>query len=98
MFTRRVLRLLDPESYRLLQLRLLADPDAGGLIRGTGGLRKIRWKGEGRGKRGGVRVVYYWAGSRAVILMLLIHGKNEQDDLTAEQRAALRKVVQEELS
>ena len=57
-FTRQVSRLLDVESYRLLQLRLAADPEAGDLIRGTSGLRKIRWQGSGRGKRGGVRVIY----------------------------------------
>ena len=51
-FTRQVSKLLDAESYRLLQLRLAADPEAGDLIRGTGGLRKIRWQGSGRGKRG----------------------------------------------
>ena len=76
-FTRQVQRLLDQESYRLLQLRLVAEPNAGKLIRGTGGLRKIRWEATGRGKRGGVRVIY-------------------QDDLTPEQKAVLKKLIQEE--
>ncbi|MFH1764265.1 MAG: hypothetical protein ABIF09_08745, partial [Gemmatimonadota bacterium] len=67
-FTRQVQNLLDRELYRLLQLRLVAEPDAGDLIRGTGGLRKIRWEGAGRGKRGGVRVVYYWARKYDVML------------------------------
>ncbi len=53
-FTKRVEKLLDGESLRLLQLRLIAEPEAGDLIKGTGGLRKIRWQGSGRGKRGGV--------------------------------------------
>ncbi len=57
-FTRQVSKLLDVESYRLLQLLIAADPEAGDLIRGTSGLRKIRWQGSGRGKRGGVRVIY----------------------------------------
>ena len=57
-FTRQVSKRLDAESYRLLQLRLAADPEAGDLMRGSGGLRKIRWQGSGRGKRGGVRVIY----------------------------------------
>jgi len=95
-FTRQVQRLLDRESYRLLQLRLVAEPDAGDLIRGTGGLRKIRWEGAGRGRRGGVRVIYYWARKHDVMLLLLIYGKNQQDDLTSEQRAVLRRLVQEE--
>ena len=96
-FTRRVEKLLDFESYRLLQLRLVSDPEAGDLMRGTGGLRKIRWQGSGRGKRGGVRVIYYWVRADEVILMLLVYGKNEQDDLTSEQRAALKRLVEEEL-
>lgn len=95
-FTRQVLKLLDAESYRLLQLRLVAEPDAGDLIRGTGGLRKIRWEAAGRGKRGGVRVIYYWARKEDVILLLLIYGKAKQDDLTSEQRAVLKKLIQEE--
>jgi len=95
-FTRQVLKLLDAESYRLLQLRLVAEPDAGDLIRGTGGLRKIRWEAAGRGKRGGVRVIYYWARKEDVILLLLIYGKAQQDDLTSEQRAVLKKLIQEE--
>lgn len=97
-FRRRAEKLLDPESFRLLQLRLVAEPEAGDLIKGTGGLRKIRWQGAGRGKSGGVRVIYYWAGGDEVILLLLIYGKNEQDDLTPEQRAALKRLVEEEFS
>lgn len=95
-FTRQVQRLLDQESYRLLQLRLVAEPDAGELIRGTGGFRKIRWQATGRGKRGGVRVIYYWAQQADVILLLLIYSKTRQDDLTPEQKAVLKKLIQEE--
>lgn len=95
-FTKRVQKLLDRESYRLLQLRLVAEPDAGDPIRGTGGLRKVGWEGDGRGKRGGVRVIYYWARKQDVMLMLLIYGKNQQDDLTSEQKALLKKLIQEE--
>ena len=95
-FSRRVQRLLDPESYRLLQLRLAADPEAGSLIPGTGGLRKIRWRATGRGKRGGVRVMYYWAGAHDTILRLMMFAKNERSDLTREQKAILRRIVEEE--
>jgi len=95
-FTRQVNDLLDHESYRLLQLRLVADPEAGQLIPGTGGLRKIRWQGSGRGKRGGVRVIYYWATRDAVVLLLLMYGKNEQDDLTPAQKKVLAALVREE--
>ena len=95
-FTKQVLKLLDAESYRLLQLRLAADPEAGDVIRGTGGLRKIRWQGSGRGKRGGVRVIYYWASNDDVVLMLLMYGKNERDDLSGEQRKVLTALVKQE--
>jgi mRNA-degrading endonuclease RelE of RelBE toxin-antitoxin system len=95
-FTKQVQKLLDKESYRLLQLRLVAEPDAGDLLRGTGGLRKIRWEGSGRGKRGGVRVIYYWAQKQDVMLLLLMYGKAQQDDLTPKQKAVLKKLIQEE--
>jgi mRNA-degrading endonuclease RelE of RelBE toxin-antitoxin system len=95
-FTKQVKQLLDPESYRLLQLRLVADPEAGALIPGSGGLRKIRWQGSGRGKRGGVRAIYYWAAKDEVLLMLLAYPKNERDDLTAEQKRVLTALVKEE--
>jgi len=95
-FTKRVEKLLDKEAYRFLQLRIVADPDAGDLIPGTGGLRKVRWQGSGRGKRGGVRVIYYWAKKHDVVLMLLIYGKNEQDDLSPDQKKALRRIIEGE--
>jgi len=95
-FTRRVLKLLTDDDYRLLQHEVVARPDVGSIIRGSGGLRKIRWAATGRGKRGGVRVIYYWAVDREIILMLLIYGKNEQDDLTAEQLRVLKGLVEEE--
>ncbi len=65
-------------------------------MQGSGGLRKIRWAGSGRGKRGGTRVIYYWARADGVILMLMAYAKNEASDLTKEQIAILRRVVEEE--
>ena len=62
----------------------------------SGGLRKLRWAGSGRGKRGGVRVIYYWVTTQERLLMLYIYPKNEQDDLTAEQLKALRSIVERE--
>jgi len=73
------------------------DPGRGAVIAGTGGLRKFRWHGSGRGKRGGIRVIYYWMRDRDLILLLLAYPKSEQDDLTAEQKRLLRGVVEEEL-
>ena len=95
-FTKQVKQLLDAESYRLLQLKLVADPEAGALVPGTGGLRKIRWQGSGRGKRGGIRAIYYWATKSDVLLMLLAYPKNERDDLSPEQKKVLVALVKEE--
>ncbi|MCH6559755.1 hypothetical protein IH799_05295, partial [candidate division KSB1 bacterium] len=83
-FTRRLKSLLKDEDYRELQNELIARPDVGKVIRGSGGIRKLRWAGAGRGKRGGVRVIYYWIRKEEIVLMLLIYPKKEQDDLTPE--------------
>jgi len=96
LFTRQIRDLLSDESYRLLQLELIVDPESGSLIRESGGLRKVRWSLPGRGKSGGVRVIYYWAKHRDIILMLLAYPKNVQDTLTADQRRTLRSSVEEE--
>ena len=77
-FTRRIKKLLDDESYRLLQLQLVVDPLCGVPMPGTGGLRKLRWSSAGRGRRGGVRVIYYWMAEHETLLMLLLYGKSEQ--------------------
>ena len=96
-FTRQIQTELDEESYRLLQVELARNPEAGALIRGTGGLRKIRWATRGRGKSGGIRVIYYWHRPRELLLMLLAYSKSVQDDLTPAQRKVLRDLVREEL-
>ncbi|MGI9038670.1 MAG: hypothetical protein ACR2GQ_07390 [Gemmatimonadota bacterium] len=95
-FTKQVSVHMDDDSYRLLQIELVRNPGIGALIRGSGGLRKVRWRSAGRGKRGGVRVIYHWHRSRAILLMLLAYGKSGQKDLTAEQLNGLRAVVEEE--
>lgn len=94
-FTRQVLAANPDEEYRRLQLSLIENPELGVLIPGAGGLRKVRWKAEGRGKRGGHRVIYYWAREPGVILMLYLFAKNERDDLTPEQKRLLRRVAEE---
>jgi Protein of unknown function (DUF1044). len=94
LFTRQVRELLDDDQYTRLQRALAAYPEAGDLIEGTGGLRKVRVGASGRGKRGGARVIYYHFVQRTRIAMLLIYAKNERDDLTADQRATLRKIVE----
>lgn len=93
-FTRRALELLTEDEVRLLQLDLLIRPDAGAQIPGTGGLRKLRWRSRGQGKRGGVRLIYFWHRPSDTILMLYLYAKNERDDLRPDQKAALRRAVE----
>lgn len=88
--------LLSHEDYRLLQLDLVRAREAGRVIPGTGGLRKLRWGASGRGKRGGARVVYFWHPESQRVLMLFAYSKNERSDLTPAQRRALRKVGETE--
>lgn len=95
-FTRRLREYLDDEAYRALQIALLLRPEQGPLIQRSGGLRKVRWSTEGRGKRGGIRVIYYWAPAEAAFYMLYLYAKNEQGDLTAEQVRLLGRLVREE--
>lgn len=85
---------MDDERYAGLQAYLAKRPDAGDLIRGSGGIRKIRWAGSGRGKRGGLRVIYYWWVAKDRISMLLVYPKNEQDDVSADQVKQLRRALE----
>jgi hypothetical protein len=95
-FTSSVRRLLDDGQYRALQLALLLRPEQGQLIPDGGGLRKLRWGTAGRGKRGGLRTIYYWAVEEQVCFMLYIYSKSEQGDLTQAQIKTLARLVREE--
>jgi len=95
-FSRRCAELLSEEDLRLLQVSLLLRPDQGKVIPRGGGLRKMRWALAGRGKSGGARIIYHWFVRQAVIYLLLIYSKNEQEDLTPQQLRLLRKIVEAE--
>ena len=95
-FTRQVDDQLSDEEYRLLQLHLIGHPDAGAIIPASGGLRKVRWRLPGRGKRGGARVIYYWKTARARLYLLFLYPKNVRSDLTPAQLRTLRKLVTDE--
>ena len=95
-FTRTVVEFLGDEDYRSMQLALLLRPELGSLIRRSGGLRKIRWSLSGRGKRGGLRIIYFWDEASETFYMLYVYPKNEQEDLTAQQLRVLRRLVREE--
>lgn len=94
-FTKQLLSTLSEDEYRLFQAALLERPDVGKVIPGGGGLRKVRWAQEGRGKSGGGRVIYYWFTIRGTILLLFMYPKNVQDNLTQDQLKQLKKIIAE---
>ena len=91
-FSKRRQALLPDDEFRAFQEILINDPEAGDTISGTGGFRKIRWSRPGTGKRGGVRVIYYNVTIKGRIYLALIYPKNEQDELSQEQKKMLRQV------
>ena len=97
-FTKQITGLISDEDYRDLQRVLAVNPLAGALIKNSGGLRKLRWRIAGKGKRGGIRVIYYYVTADNKIFMLVAYEKSKKDDLNQKQLASLRKLVMEELS
>jgi len=97
-FTKQINALISDDEYKELQNFLLKTPDAGVIIKGSGGIRKLRWKQSGQGKRGGFRLIYFWHVSEDVFLMLLAYPKNVQDNLSNEQLKILKQVVDKELN
>lgn len=91
-FTEDVLELLSDEEYSEFQKYLADNPLVGDVIQQTGGLRKVRWSAQGKGKRGGVRVIYYHVTADSQIRLILIYKKGIQDDLTPEQKKMLRQL------
>jgi hypothetical protein len=96
-FTRLIRELLSDEMYRRLQVYLVINPEAGDVIPGGGGLRKFRWREEGKGKRGGLRVIYYRIDSGRLYL-LYVYRKSDQKDLTKAQIRELHHVIAEDKS
>lgn len=90
---------LNDESFRGLQKVLMANPEAGDVIEGTGGLRKLRYADEkrGKGKRGGLRILYFWWQAGTQFWLFTVYNKNEMDDLTADQRKILKDLLKREL-
>jgi len=94
-FTRLLADLLTDDEYADLQNVLVENPERGGILKGGGGIRKLRHALPGRGKSGGVRVIYYWLRDDGQIFMLLIYPKSKKDDLTDRETALLREFVKE---
>lgn len=89
-FTEDVKQLLHDDEYHRFQMFLAVQPDSGDLLQDTGGLRKIRWYAQGKGKRGGVRVIYFHQNRHSEIRLLLIYRKGIKDDLSQQEKAVLR--------
>jgi hypothetical protein len=95
LFSKLLKSYLSDDQYRLLQSHLVEHPDAGDVIRGAGGVRKIRWAAGGKGKSGGVRVIYYWAKANEQTFLLTLYGKGEKENLSAEDLRRVAKLLGE---
>ncbi|MDP8213313.1 MAG: hypothetical protein P9X22_08535 [Candidatus Zapsychrus exili] len=94
-FTKQITSILLDYEYADLQIYLTRHPDVGSLIPCGAGLRKVRWKARGKGKRSGVRIIYYWYFSKSQIFMLLAYKKSESTDLSKRHLKQLAKFVKE---
>ena len=98
-FERHRAEYLDEEDFSALQRELMRNPSAGEVIEGSGGLRKLRFadKRRGKGKRGGLRVIYYWWGRGMQFWLYALYDKDELADLSPQQRKALKVMIKAEL-
>ena len=94
-FTRLILELLPDDDYRLLQTELMDNPERGDLLKNGGGIRKVRFAAQGKGKSGGIRVIYYWMKDAHPIYMLVAYPKSKKDTLSDKETALLRALVKE---
>lgn len=92
LFTKLVTEYLSDDEYSMLQQALIANPDAGDLIQGSGGVRKLRWGVRGRGKRGGIRVIYYAKLRKGQIWLLALYAKNVVEHISPQ---VLREIKEE---
>lgn len=95
LFTRLVQEYLDDDEYQELQKVLMDNPETGNIIPGSGGLRKVRWRAPGRGKRGGYRVIYYARLKQGVIWLLTMYPKNVAENISAHVLRQIRKEVED---
>lgn len=98
-FSKRVFQYLTDDEYRELQSYLGVNPEAGDIVPGAGGIRKLRWadRRRGKGTRGGLRLIYYYYVSEFEIWLVTLYDKNEAKDLNAQQKAAMKAFINEEL-
>ena len=93
-FTKRLHEYMDDAEYSVLQLYLSVNPEAAPIIPGSGGVRKLRWRGKGKCKRGGLRIIYYWHKSKSEIWMLTLYAKNEAEDIPLNILREIRKEIE----
>ncbi len=93
LFTRLIYDYMDDVEYSALQIEIISKPDAGTVIPGSGGIRKLRWSGKGKGKRGGLRIIYYWQKSKSEIWFLTIYAKNEIKNMPLNILHEIRKEI-----
>lgn len=98
-FTRHRAEYLDDEGFRALQNDLMTSPEKGDVIEGTGGLRKLRQPDprRGKGKRGGLRVIYFWWEAGRQFWLYTLYNKGEMDDLSAKEKDLLKSMLKREL-
>jgi hypothetical protein len=94
-FTEKHVQYLSDDEYRELQNFLIRKPDAGDLIQGTGGIRKLRWLLGNKGKRGGVRIIYYWQSSKEQIYFMTLYAKKEKVDLSTKDKKIIKQMLKE---
>lgn len=95
LYQKRAIDLLDQEERRKIIDYLASNPDAGDIMQGTGGIRKLRWKRGGSGKSGGVRVIYFYRNMNIPLFLLTLYAKGEQDNLSKAERNNLKKMIEQ---
>lgn len=96
LFSKLLKQYLSDDEYRELQQALIDDPQAGDVIPGSGGVRKLRWAASGRGKRSGYRVIYFWKVQNGVVWLLTMYPKNVTDNIPAHVLRKIRKETEDE--
>jgi mRNA-degrading endonuclease RelE of RelBE toxin-antitoxin system len=94
LFTRLIANYLSDDEYSALQWGLATHPELGDVLPGSGGIRKLRWAGSGRGKRGGLRAIYYWRNNRDEVWLLTVYAKNEAENIPASTLKTIKKEIE----
>lgn len=94
LFTKLIYSYMNDAEYSALQTELASRPESGDIIPGSGGIRKVRWSGKGKGKRGGFRIIYYWKTRKDEIWLLTLYAKNEAEDISVNVLREIRKEIE----